>query len=337
MNIEQEVREMLSSKVRQAPGLEEPPQPVLRRARVRRVRNEIGIAAAMVVIAIGSFSVVRTLGTAEIQPDAPGVVPWKSLPANEGANVPCRASDLVFSADAGPGSSLQFRPKSSDVYCNVGDFHLDLLAASGQPLKAFVRKANTFSSPYVQNTRQLTLALFEWQNGCAPTTDPIRFVVTLGGDRGRMEATATNAGDISCTGSRTNTGLTLNATGSRSLFEGGAPMSELRARLSAVPKQDVRAGTLLRFVVTLTNPTDKPIALDPCPAINIQIEPNILGASSALNCQDAPEVITAGKSVSFAMEAQLPGNVYERAHIEWSLGSFGSEFARVDSTPFWVH
>src|SRR5437016_5724222 len=56
--IEQEVREMLHSKVRRAPGHDEPTPEILRRARTRRAFTVGGTILAAAAVIVGAFVVV---------------------------------------------------------------------------------------------------------------------------------------------------------------------------------------------------------------------------------------------------------------------------------------
>lgn len=322
-DMEREVREMLQSKSNRAPTMEEPPRPVLRRARARKATNSIGLAAIVAVLATGAFVGVRSLGTTTtIVPDVPaGGVPWKAIPADPPGTQICTAADLEFSVDAGADSALRFRPKRSDISCSLTSLDVVMMDANGKQLNAFVRKAPTFAGLVVENSRALTLARFAWMNGCAPTTGPIRFLADIGRQGGyELSALATNAGESPCTGSRSNTGLTINAVGSISLFE-GAPMSELEAEISGTPKL-IRRGEVIRYVVTLTNPTDRPIALDPCPRTGQTFTAGVQTRDvsvNRLNCAAAPEVIPPRHSLPFQMEVKIPADAAGEVILRWAM------------------
>lgn len=71
----------------------------------------------------------------------------------------------------------------------------------------------------------------------------------------------------------------------------------------------VRAGDLLSYVVTLTNPTAQPISLSPCPGY---LESGrgggvVIKEEYALNCAPVP-AIPAGGSVRFQMKLQVPAS-----------------------------
>lgn len=89
------------------------------------------------------------------------------------------------------------------------------------------------------------------------------------------------------------------------------PVSPLEKLTVAVTvPATARAGDLLTYVVTLTNPAAQPISLTPCPGY---LEFGRAGGSVlfkeeyALNCAPVP-VIPAGRSLRFQMKAQVPAS-----------------------------
>src|SRR6058998_1649129 len=120
--LEEEVREMLRSKVRHAPGLDEPPLAVLRRARGRRVFNTVGLAAGLAVVAVGSLIGVKSLGTTPVEQLTRLAVPFEAItpsPNGVGGIDPCRASDVRFSVDAGPHAALGFTARDDLTRCRI--------------------------------------------------------------------------------------------------------------------------------------------------------------------------------------------------------------------------
>jgi hypothetical protein len=92
-------------------------------------------------------------------------------------------------------------------------------------------------------------------------------------------------------------------------------------RLSAVlvGPHTVAAGSTATFTVRLHNPTSAPISLDPCPAYDLEVGYQTM--SYGLNCAGAPDQISAGATVAFAllvpMEHSLGGSSTD---VSFSLG-----------------
>jgi hypothetical protein len=84
-------------------------------------------------------------------------------------------------------------------------------------------------------------------------------------------------------------------------------------------------GSTIEYVVTLTNPTDRPVTLDPCPVYVEGIWTSV--ETHPLNC--APGSIPAGGSVEFGMRIQVPGqgpNFPDPdgvAHLSWAIAESG--------------
>jgi hypothetical protein len=324
-HIEQEVREMLQSKSRHAPSMEEPPRPVLRRARTRKATNGVALAVIVAILAVGSVAGVRSLTAAQkLAPDAPPArihgVPWKSLPVQEpNAGPPCRASDVVLVADAGPMSSIGFRGKRANVHCVVErDVALRLVDAVNKPFDVDIRTSGALPGVIVDGSRTVSKMLFEWDNGCAPSTGAIRFVVTLPSKGGTVSAVASNGGKITCQGPRSPTGLELNAATTEAIGNVGSPL-ELTFRLAEVPRL-ASTGDTVRYLVLMTNSTQRPIAFDPCPifsqSISIGTPHQVFGR---LNCENAPDLVPPGGMVVFEMKIKIEGTVSGAGEIGWYM------------------
>lgn len=93
---------------------------------------------------------------------------------------------------------------------------------------------------------------------------------------------------------------------------------QLRVRIDA--PATAAPGTPMRYVVTLTNPTDTRVRLDPCPAYTEGLSKVV--ASYQLNCE--VEAIAAHASVRFAMVLPLPNDrallPSGEANLSWNLG-----------------
>jgi hypothetical protein len=96
--------------------------------------------------------------------------------------------------------------------------------------------------------------------------------------------------------------------------------ASLQARIQLIgPAQ---AGSPLRYVVELTNPTDTDVVLSPCPGyIQVVSDPKKSHWSKrdlALNCT-AVDTIRAAASVRFLMRADVPAAITGPAFLVWSL------------------
>lgn len=91
----------------------------------------------------------------------------------------------------------------------------------------------------------------------------------------------------------------------------------------------VRAGTVIRYTVTLSNPGPKAIALRPCPGYTEGLFASglALRRSFALNCQ-AVQTIAAGGHVRYAMRLSVPRRARAAtAKIGWNLNTPTGPFA----------
>jgi hypothetical protein len=123
-------------------------------------------------------------------------------------------------------------------------------------------------------------------------------------------------------------GLPLTAEGQPS----PGPLAGLTARLDA--PSSVAAGSVLRYVVTVSNPTAQPIALSPCPAYTEwssalmtleSKEPP--GLTYQLNC-DTVTSIPPGASVRYAMELVIPPTApVGTGKFGWHLDEPGGPYA----------
>jgi len=102
--------------------------------------------------------------------------------------------------------------------------------------------------------------------------------------------------------------------------EAGPAGAALTARLEA-PATAVR-GQALRYVVTLTNHGDAPVALAPCPsyAQSLHVEGRSVEGRYRLNCAGAGERIAPHASVSFDMRAAVPADLAgANVKLSWTL------------------
>ena len=97
-------------------------------------------------------------------------------------------------------------------------------------------------------------------------------------------------------------------------------LRELTAAVTA--RESVARGEMLRYTVTLTNPTNEAIKLAPCPAYtqSLNAEGRSQNSTYMLNCAGAAGQIPARSSVSFAMEAVVPADMSgQGVKLSWNL------------------
>lgn len=88
-----------------------------------------------------------------------------------------------------------------------------------------------------------------------------------------------------------------------------------------VPKAS-RSGNLLHYTVTLTNPTDHVVSLEPCPTYTQSLYANGASASTSflLNCNANRNQIAPRASVRFSMQLDIPTNFSAaNAKLSWTL------------------
>jgi hypothetical protein len=97
-------------------------------------------------------------------------------------------------------------------------------------------------------------------------------------------------------------------------------ISQLTGAISA-PDEASRGG-LLRYTVTLTNPTGYPVSLAHCPAYtqSVYADGKAADTTQRLNCAAAGGQIPANGSVSFDMQAQVPADLAAgNGKLSWKL------------------
>jgi hypothetical protein len=100
----------------------------------------------------------------------------------------------------------------------------------------------------------------------------------------------------------------------------GAALNQLTGTLSA--PDEVSRGGILRYIVTISNPTGNPVSLASCPAYTQSLFADGKAAESTLrlNCSAAGAQIDANGSVSFEMQAQVPADfAADSVKLSWKL------------------
>jgi hypothetical protein len=320
--IEQEVREMLNSKVRNAPALNEPPAPVLRRARVRRALNAAGLAAGLAVVVVGSLIGVRSLESPQdavpITP-LPGVVPWVDtfeLPLNQ--QPACRAADLVLTAEPVTQGTLSFLPRDSNVRCRLDlGLALRIRDSAGHDVDLRMNPEGEAQGAMLVTSGTLTTDIqLGFMNGCLPS-GVLRFDVTLPNNGGTLSALTTEE-PMACYGPGEQLSGTLRFVTGKAARDLGR-LAELRVQIAGLPGSIARGATL-HYQVHVANPTNRVIRFEVCPAFFQVMVPDFRRSQDAfargfdLNCPAAPDAIPAHRSLVFAMELPI------RTDREWVPG-----------------
>jgi hypothetical protein len=334
-DIQQEVREMLQSKSNRAPVMDEPPRPLLRRARTRKALNTTGIAAAVILIAAGSVLAARSFGKS-IEPvvrPPTETIPWAPLPVTVlGKERPCRASDLNFMTATGGTWRLRFQLKRTDLRCALdAKFGLRLLDPAGKSLDVRVLRAPDFGGViHAEGTSDTNDLLFDW-GGCVPV-GPIRFDVTLAHGGGELSAVAPVGGPTNCVSGGPTT-LTFKSVSWTKMREAG-DVTDLMVQLDEIPGSVSRGG-ILRYVVKLSNLSGKVITLDPCPffiqSLQTDVErPGIDVLTTVtdymLNCAAAPPSVPNRGTLRFEMRVTVPADAKAGlGEIGWGFETLGSD------------
>jgi len=311
-SIEQEVREMLTAKVGRAPGYDEPPPQVLRRARTKRVFTVSGAVLASAALIIAAIVVVQSFAKPALV--TTHLVGWRDLqvvPA--GGDTPldlsapfCRAKDIAFEIQLTSSEDyVQFKNKSPKGRCQL---NVPLTVSS---LKIFegardlgVVGTTHFTHPGFLVTSRPHIIYFQWNSYCGPPLSDERWEMTLPNRGGRISAYS-NESVPPCRNVRP--GVTFLQAAPAPRVSGSV---YLRPSIEA-PKR-VRPGELLVYKVRLTNDYAAPISFGSqadCPNYHQALygidTVVILDRSYQLNCGDAGTVAP-GKSVTFEMRLQVP-------------------------------
>jgi hypothetical protein len=312
--IEQEVREMLQSKVRRAPGYDEPPSEILRRARTRRAFTVGGAVLAAAAVIVGVVVVVQSTG--KPVPLTTHPIAWRDLQISPvGGDAPfdlsapqCRAKDVAFEVQfsTSSGSYVEFTHKKSGGRCQLD------VPATVSSLKIYEGKRDlgVIGTTHIAHPGFLVSATphiiyFHWNSYCGPPLSEERWEMTLAGG-GRITNSA---------GERVPPCRHLRSfiTFLQAAFDPAkhAPMSVLLRPSIEAPKR-VRPGELLVYRVKLTNPLKQTISFGSeveCPNYHEALDGRrLLDQPYQLNCGGAGSVAP-GKSVSFEMRLLLPATM----------------------------
>jgi hypothetical protein len=324
-----------------------------RRSRRRRRRQAAGVVllglalAGAVVIAqasppISSRPVAPPTPTTQAPAVGGGIVPWSSAPPRPPAPVgpaavvpgtpSCTADRLHATAgwEGATGSLAGWvRLTSRDrAGCRLRGYPaIQLLDEQGRALPTRTGRAGGQVTGVLLRPGTAATVAFFWSNWCGPNPGRLGLRLTL--PDGSSLVPAVEAG--------TPRGLTArcDAPGAPSTLSRGpfapqppepppSPLEGLTATVGLPPT--AVAGQPLRYTVTLTNPTQRPVSLRDCPNYTEAVLLRDGGKAverHLLNCGPA-SAIGPGQRVTFAMVLQLPARLRSGPGVlTWVLDSVG--------------
>lgn len=344
--IEDELRQLLADPTRTPPSWPDAAERVrtgMRRRHRRRAVAGTGSVALLVILA-ATLAVVLVRGPALDDPIGPlptpsaGVVSWRDLPLVERpaptlsprpAAAACRTADLALddTETNGAGGTLitQVRVHNrGPARCTVTGRPTLLKTDPGTGrTSTFTSGTGTHlppepgSTPATIDPDEEAQLNIETYGGCLDG----RPQTTYAGVKLRMP----DSGEFALH-------LSLNVTCGINVGEWfrappAEPQPDPYAALTASIQApaSVKVGTTLDYVVTLTNPTDADIPLDPCPNYSVILQvPVKTGGYRQLNC--AVPAIPAHGSIRFAMRLPIPSftTFSGPATLSWALGDNGA-------------
>lgn len=217
--------------------------------------------------------------------------------------------------------------------CAISNKFVDvaLLASTGTPLPTDAIPSGGPAVPSMLSVRpgQLVTGRASWAvyEGRAPR--PARLVINPSGQTSTRSSSALSvslAGVTIPPEPRTPSNLgpwRSTAYGSVDTVTDPGTLGSLGATVTAPPS--VALGAVLRYRVTLTNPTATAVTLATCPDFVEQLDvipaktPTTVGFRGPLNCAPAPKAIGAGEAVIFELELATAGEVPGPGSLTWSL------------------
>lgn len=126
------------------------------------------------------------------------------------------------------------------------------------------------------------------------------------------------------------------AIGSIEAVTDAGTLASLTATVTA--PATITDGDVLRYTVTLTNPTDMAVTLADCPAFveRLDVIPlktaTTVGFRGPLNCAQAPKTVGAGQTVRFHFELPTAGEIPGPGRLTWQL--LAENFAASTATAY---
>jgi len=302
-----------------------------------------GAAAAVVVAVLGaSVLLARARPGSHLHPAA-GPVPWLAatvpVPALSPAAPPippeavspacANPADLrLLDLDTASGTSrgapgLRLRLALRYVGAKACTFgattaSLHLIGTPVQPLGEPGLETNLATV----RRGQIVIVGADWLTSCGmqPRPDQVELVLA-GRPAPTLRAAVTSAARVPCR---------PVAAGVRALQPVGtvvAAPGTSATLLARASELTLESGGRLRFTVTLTNPTDQAVRLEPCPSYvvllaraSVRSQADWTAVGHPLNCAAAPATIAAGAAVAFEIRADLPPGVGFATMSWWLIG-----------------
>jgi hypothetical protein len=332
-----------------------PPAPatIRHRSRSRRQRQAAGVVLLGLAL-VGAVVVARASSPAPSGPVAPtpttqaptnpgGIVPWISAPPRPPASArpaavppgtpPCTPGRLGATAgwEGATGSLagwVRFTSREGAGCSLRGYPTIQLLDQQGRALPTRTGRDGRSQATWVlvRPGAAATVA-FVWSNWCGPQPGPVGVRVTLP-DGGTLVPTI-------AAGTPRGLAARCDAPGAPSSLARGpfaaelpepppSPLEGLTATIGVPPT--AVAGRPLRYTVTLTNPTQRPVSLHDCPSYTEAVLLRNHGKAverHLLNCAPVG-AIGPGQRVTFAMVLDLPARLRPGAGVlTWAVERVG--------------
>jgi len=149
---------------------------------------------------------------------------------------------------------------------------------------------------------------FVWSNWCGQDPGP-RGTLVISVPRSRVRRLAIDLQEPTCTSAGAPSTMTVQPIEPAEPPDAAPPPWSVLTTSVQAPSVAV-AGVTLRYFVTVRNPTDQPVPLDPCPAYVQRLfsgNATLADGRFLLNCPAAP-TIPAGGSVTFEMLVDIPSD-----------------------------
>jgi hypothetical protein len=275
------------------------------------------------------------------------VVPWTEATPGEPTPLPsaapasastprCRAAGLQakfgFSVGAAGNDAnvLAFANRTSYECALQGAPAVRLIRPSGEALQSEYAEGSYFPDhgrervavkpgialPADESRMQPGIAMLYFTWADCDEADTAAFVeVALPGGGGSMRIAAPEGGFVrtaqpACDGNPSARGSRVEVNNFQSVEPEPVPPADYSALTATIEAPaSVKAGSRLRYTVTLTNTGARDVSFDPCPAYTETIGGDGIKAAGLylLNCVDAP-TLSAGKSLTFEMFLDVPAS-----------------------------
>ncbi len=226
----------------------------------------------------------------------------------------------------------------------VGKVVITLVASTGValPVDGTPSGGSALPSMLLVRPGQLVSGIAYWAVYQGRTPRPVQLVINLSGLSNTAGALRVPLGAVTIPPhprDPSNLGpWRSTAYGSIGAVTDAGTLASLTAVVSA--PASVAGGEILRFTVTLTNPTATAVTLANCPDFveRLDVVPlktlTSVGFRGPLNCARAPKTIGSGEIVSFQYELATAGELPGRGQLSWQLleRDFAAVTARAEVT-----